>query len=105
VVRADNPLAITRTDETIGLAWADVRAKLPAASPTQVRVRDLGSGREVASQVVDNDGNGTMDELIFQTTLGPSESKRFAIEAAAPAKPEKVRVYASHQDPRDDVGW
>jgi len=105
VVRADNTLALTRTDETIGLAWADVRAKLPGASPTQVRVRDLGSGREVVSQVVDNDGNGTMDELIFQTTFGPSESKRFAIEAAAPAKPAQVRVYASHQDPRDDVAW
>ena len=60
-------------------------------------MRDLGSGREVVSQVVDNDGNGTMDELIFQTSFGPSESKRFAIEAAAAAKPEKVRVYASHR--------
>ena len=56
-----------------------------------------GSGREVVSQVVDNDGNGTMDELIFQATFGPNEAKRFAIEAAVAAKPEKVRVYASHQ--------
>ncbi len=105
VVRAENTLALTRTDETIGVAWADVRAKLPSASPAQVRVRDLGSGREIASQVVDNDGNGTMDELIFQATFAPSEAKRFAIEAAPPAKVEKVRVYASHQDPRDDVAW
>ena len=105
VVRAENTLALTRTDETIGLAWGDVRAKLPAASATQVRVRDLASGREVVSQVVDNDGNGTMDELIFQSTFAPSEVKRFAIEAAAAAKPEKARVYASHQDPRDDVAW
>lgn len=105
VVRAENSLALTRTDETIGLAWADVRAKLPSAGATQVRVRDLGSGREVVSQVVDNDGNGTMDELIFQSTFAPNEVKRFAIEAAAAAKPEKVRVYASHQDPRDDVAW
>ena len=105
VVRAENTLALTRADETIGLAWADVRAKLSAASPTQIRVRDLASGREIVSQVVDNDGNGTMDELIFQSTFAPSEVKRFAIEAAAPAKPDKVRVYASHQDPRDDVAW
>ena len=105
VVRAENTLALTRADETIGLAWADVRAKLSAASPTQIRVRDLASGREIVSQVVDNDGNGTMDELIFQSTFAPSEVKRFAIEAAAPAKPDKVRVYASHQNPRDDVAW
>jgi len=105
VVRAENTLALTRTDETISLVWTDVKAKLSAASPTQVRVRDLASGREVVSQVVDNDGNGTMDELIFQSTFAPSEVKRFAIEAAAPAKPEKVRVYAAHQDPRDDLAW
>ena len=105
VVRGENTLGLSRTDETIGLAWSDVRAKLPGAGSTQVRVRDLASGREIVSQVVDNDGNGSMDELIFQATFAPNEVKRFAIEAAAPAKPDKVRVYASHQDPRDDVAW
>ena len=105
VVRAENPLALTRTDETIGLAWNDVKAKLPNASATQVRVRDFASGRAVVSQVVDNDGDGTMDELIFQATFAPNDVKRFVIEAAAPYKPDKVRVYASHQDPRDDVAW
>jgi len=105
VVRAENALAMTRTDETIGLAWTDVKAKLPNATPTQVRVRDFASGRAVVSQVVDNDGDGTMDELIFQATFTPNDVKRFVIEAAAPSKPDKVRVYASHQDPRDDVAW
>ena len=105
VVRAENALALTRTDETIGLAWTDVKAKLPNATPTQVRVRDFASGRAVVSQVVDNDGDGTMDELIFQATFTPNDVKRFVIEAAAPSKPDKVRVYASHQDPRDDVAW
>jgi pectinesterase len=105
VVRAENALALTRTDETIGLAWSDVKAKLPNATPTLVRVRDVASGRAVVSQVVDNDGDGTMDELIFQSTFSPNDVKRFMIEAAAPSKPDKVRVYASHQDPRDDVAW
>ena len=105
VVRAENALALTRTDETIGLAWSDVKAKLPNATPTLVRVRDFASGRVVVSQVVDNDGDGTMDELIFQATFAPNDVKRFVIEAAAPSKPDKVRVYASHQDPRDDVAW
>jgi pectinesterase len=105
VVRAENALALTRTDETIGLAWSDVKAKLPNATPTLVRVRDVASGRAVVSQVVDNDGDGTMDELIFQSTFAPNDVKRFVIEAAPPSKPDKVRVYASHQDPRDDVAW
>jgi len=105
VVRAENSLALTRTDETIALGWNDVKTKLANATPTQVRVRDFASGRAVVSQVVDNDGDGTMDELIFQATFAPNDVKRFVIEAAAPYKTDKVRVYASHQDPRDDVAW
>lgn len=104
-IRAENTLAITRTDETIGLPWSDVRARIANAAPGQVRVRDLASGQEVVSQAVDDDGNGSIDELIFQSTFAPSEVKRFAIETGAPVKPARARVYASHQMPRDDVAW
>ena len=104
-IRAENTLAITRTDETIALPWTDVKAKIASAAPGQVRVRDLTSGNEVVSQAVDNDGNGTIDELIFQSTFTPGEVKRFAIETGAPMKPARARVYASHQMPRDDVAW
>ena len=105
-IRAENTLAVLRADETIAIKWSDVTAKLPQASPTKVRVVDPGTGAEVISQVVDNDGDGTMDELIFQSTFAPGEAKSFAIEAvAAVAKPAKTRVYAAHMMPRDDVAW
>src|SRR5207253_484888 len=105
-IRAENTLGITRADETIGLRWSDVAAKLPQAAPNKVRVLDAASGREIISQVVDNDGDGTMDELIFQSTFAPAEIKAFTVEAAAPtAKPAKPRVYAAHMMPRDDVAW
>ena len=106
LLRAENSLAITRPDETIAVRWADVVAKLPAATPTKVLVMDPVSGREVISQVVDNDGDGTPDELIFQATFSPGEIKQFMLEADAPkAKPAKIRVYAAHMMPRDDVAW
>jgi pectinesterase len=101
-IRAENTLGITRTDETIALPWSEVTARLHG---TTARVRDLASGKEVVSQIVDNDGNGTQDELIFQATFAPGEVKRFAIETGAAMKPAAVRVYASHQDPRDDLAW
>jgi pectinesterase len=105
-VRAENTLSIARVDETLALKWSDVTAKLPQASATKVRVVDPGTGAEVVSQVVDNDGDGTPDELIFQSTFTPGEVKSFAIEASAPAaKPSKARVYAAHMMPRDDVAW
>ncbi|HTE47011.1 MAG TPA: DUF4861 domain-containing protein [Gemmatimonadaceae bacterium] len=106
VIRAVNSLTIARTDETIALRWADVVAKLPQAVPGRVLVMDPASEREVVSQVVDNDGDGTPDELIFQATFAPGEAKQFVIEAGTPkARPDKVRVYAAHMMPRDDVAW
>lgn len=105
-IRAENTLTFSRVDETLSLKWSDVVAKLPAASPTKVRVVDVASGKEVVSQVVDNQGDGTMDELIFQATFAPGEIKSFVVEAeAAKAKPAKARVYAAHMMPRDDVAW
>ena len=68
-VRADNPIQIARPSETIAVPWATVRAQLPAAQPGTVRVLDA-LGTEVVSQVVDNDGDGQMDELIFQGDFG-----------------------------------
>ena len=104
-VRAENSMAITRTDETLALKWSDVRTRLASASPAAVRVRDAASGREIPAQAVDNDGDGATDELIFQGTFAPGETKRFIIEAAAPTAKFPQRVYVSHQDPRDDVAW
>ncbi|MDB4875050.1 MAG: pectinesterase [Gemmatimonadetes bacterium] len=108
IVRAENTLNISRADETIALRWSDVRARLAGATPAQIRVRDVASGREIPAQAVDNDGDGTTDELIFQGSFSPAEIKRFTIEAASPlpsAKPAPTRVYATHTDPRDDVAW
>ena len=104
-IRAENTLSLTRSDETIALPWSDVHARLNVSAANQVRVRDVGSGLEIPSQAVDNDGNGTIDELIFQGSFAPGEIKRFTIEAGAPAPVKTERVYASHQDPRDDVAW
>lgn len=105
-VRAENPLPIARQSETISVPWTTVQHELTGASPAGVRVIDVGSGREIVSQVVDDDGNGTMDELIFQSDFSPNEWRRYTIEAAAPqASYAKKRVYVAHEDPRDDVAW
>jgi pectinesterase len=102
----ENTLQLARPSETIAVPWATVRSGLAAATPANVRVIDLGSGNEIVSQIVDNDGDGTMDEIIFQADLSAGETHRFTIEARA-AQPfaGKARAYAVHEDPRDDVAW
>jgi pectinesterase len=103
-VRAENPLSMRRAEETIGVPWATVRAQLPNAAPARVRVTSTASDREIVSQVVDDDGDGTPDQLIFQSNFGSGEVKTFVVEAAAPAKAAS-KVHARHDPPRDDIAW
>lgn len=104
-VRAENTLSIARGDETIAIPWKDVAAHIATAKPGEVRVRDA-AGDEIVSQSVDNDGDGKVDELIFQSSFSPGEARRFVVEAGhATAMPAKTRVFAMHTDPRDDVAW
>lgn len=103
-VRAENPMAVARPDETIALAWAEVRRRLAGVRADRVRVVDA-AGREVVAQVVDNDGDGTPDELLFQADFWPKELKTFAVEAAAPTQRPVARVDVRYDPPRDDVAW
>ena len=105
-VRVSNPLPIVRPDETVAIAWAAVTATLTGAQPGRVRVLDDATGNEVVSQVVDNDGDGRTDELLFQASFSAGETKKFTVAAAAPSAPPAVaRVYAAHMAERDDMAW
>lgn len=103
-VRTENTLAIARRDETVSLAWADLRRRIGTTSPEQVRVRDA-EGREIPSQVVDDDGDGTVDALIFQANFEPKESRWFTVEALAPSMKYVPKVAVRHDEPRDDMAW
>lgn len=103
-VQAENPLTITRTDEVLSLPWARVAAQVKGATPTAVRVRDLGSGREVASQVLDANADGAPDSLLFVADFRGKESRRFAVEGVAAAK-WPARTAVRHDEPRDDMAW
>ena len=103
-VRAENPLAIARRDETISITWSALASKLPGAMAKAVRVRDNGSGREVPSQVIDSDGNGTPDLLVFQGNFEPKSVRLFSIEQGAPAA-FAPRTFVRHDEPRDDIAW
>jgi pectinesterase len=103
-VRAENPLPQARADEIVAMPWAAVRRQLPAAAADRVRVLDA-AGRELPSQVVDNDGDGTEDELLVQTDFSAREVKPLTVEAAAPTQKPVARVDARYDPPRDDMAW
>ena len=105
-VRVENTLQIDRPDETIGVPWSSVIQRVAGATARHIRVTDVGAAHAVVAQVVDNDGDGSPDELIFQASFAPGETKSFVLESAEPTPPPaKDRVFVMHTDPRDDVAW
>ena len=104
VVRVDNPLALARHEETVSVSWPDLQRRVNNISADRVRVLDA-EGREIPSQIVDDDGNGTLDALIFQGNFGEKETRHFTVEAAAPTRKYEAKVSVRHDDPRDDMAW
>src|SRR5678815_2402881 len=104
-VRAENTLPIERRDETIAIAWNDLRAALPAVQAQRVRVIEAATGREAVTQVLDANGDGQPDSLLFQSSFWPTESRAFFVEAVASAAVAKARVHARYDVPRDDMAW
>lgn len=103
-VRAENTLDIRREVETIDLPWQTVVAQVQDARPDRIRVMD-GDGNEVISQLVDNDGDGKPDDLIFQSSFEPKAKRTFYLEAVQGISNPPSKVFVRHDDPRDDMAW
>jgi pectinesterase len=106
-VRAENPAAIERRDETISVPWAALRQQLPALAAGRVRVREGagGSGPELVTQLYDADADGQPDSLLFQASFWPGEAKSFVVDAAAAGVKAEPRVHVKFVPERTDVAW
>ncbi len=73
-----------------------------------ISVKEKDSGKEVTTQWVDNDGDGQMDELLFQATLKANEEKNYEIIwVDAPVKYDTTVTTFSRFVPErtDDYTW
>ena len=103
-IGAENKLPIERRDEVISISWADVSRTLQVVSASRVRVTDA-AGREMVSQVIDDNADGKPDALLFLADFWPREKKTFEIAAGTPAQKAEARVFIRHDEPRDDIAW
>jgi unsaturated rhamnogalacturonyl hydrolase len=106
-IMVKNPLTAARPVETVSVRLAEVQKLLPSLQVKKTIVQEA-SGTPVLSQLVDTDGDERPDELVFQTALGPSESKTFVLGEGARATPsrDQYKVYGRFvRERHDDFAW
>lgn len=107
-VTVKNPTHIVRRFETISLRAASLKQSLSVSDIRRIHVRDSGSGQDLLTQAIDDDGDGTYDELIFQTDLAPTETRKFELSVGERRIPtaQEFKAYGRFvREREDDFAW
>ena len=99
-----NSLDYERSFETIALT----KDFLKVDSLTNLGVKDLATAELLVTQLVDNDGDGIMDELLFQPQIGAKSEKQFEIVPITEADRPKSEAYCYSRfvpERTDDYTW
>ncbi len=107
ILTVRNQLNLARHAETISLPLARLPAAVRQLAPTSLRVRDGATKQLLVSQLLDHDGDGRADELLFQTDVTAMGTKTFTVAAGAEAVPTgPVTTFARFVPERtDDFAW
>jgi hypothetical protein len=106
-VTISNPLAASRTRETIALPIAELRRVSPGIELKNTLVA-AADGSPVLSQLVDVNGDESPDEVVFQSDFQASETKSFRIQVGTrlPAARSDFKVYGRFvRERHDDFAW
>ena len=80
---ASNPLNLSRPDETISVKWQELEKSLGKINNLKnAAVFDPATGKQLPSQAVDTNCDGSIDELIFQWNFHPHECRQFKIKCS-----------------------
>lgn len=106
-VTLTNPLGVARPHETIVLTLAALTKAIPGFDLKKALVLDA-RGAVVLSQLVDENGDESPDEIVFQSDFAPRETKTFKLvsgKRALPA-PADFKVYGRFvRERHDDFAW
>jgi hypothetical protein len=102
-----NSLNLARRAETISLPLAQLPAAVRQLSASSLRVRDAATNAVLVSQVLDENGDGKPDALLFQTDVAAKGTKTFVLAAGSEAMPASpVTTFARFVPERtDDIAW
>ena len=106
-VTVKNPIELNRPSETVVLNAAELRRTLAVDDVRKIHVRD-DAGKELLTQAVDNNDDGVFEDYIFQTDIGPNQSKTFTLTVGERRVPqqEDFKAYGRFvQERREDYAW
>lgn len=106
-ITVTNPATETRKSETVVIQLEALEKLVPHIDLKQVLIVDA-AGKPVLSQVVDSDGNGSPDQVLFQTDLTGKETKAFEARLGERhyAKFSDYKAYGRFVRERfDDFAW
>lgn len=106
IITIINSLNINREFETVELTKKSL-ALPDSAKLEELVIKEKNSDLFLESQAVDNDGNGTMDVLLFQPKINASSQKDFEIVVAKNTSATKNNICYSRFVPErtDDYAW
>jgi hypothetical protein len=106
VARVTNPLAVAREQETVEIPLASLSARFTSEESARLCVTERG--QPLLSQLVDADGDGRLESLVFQASFAAGESREFTLATCRREKPkrEDYRVYGRFvRERQDDFAW
>jgi hypothetical protein len=78
-IQVENPILVSRSNETLTLSAELIEKLFPKKEARHIQVKEVTSNQLLPTQAIDSNLDGSIDEFIFQTDLGPSEKKEFEI--------------------------
>ncbi|WP_324680682.1 DUF4861 domain-containing protein [Hymenobacter sp. GOD-10R] len=108
-VTVHNKLGVDRRAETISVPASQLSTLLKQYGAADLLVKDAG-GKTLVSQPVDNNGDGRIDELLFQTDIKANGTQVFTITGSlngAVQQPQRQYTTYSRFVPErtDDYAW
>ncbi len=108
-VRLTNDLSTERSGETVTLSVDDLKSLKEGFDAIKMVIRDKKTGEYLPHQILDQNGNGDADAVIFQPVIGPNTTTELVIESLVenreiPVPP--VSTYSRFVPERiDDYAW
>ncbi|WP_338359388.1 DUF4861 family protein [Yeosuana marina] len=99
-----NTLDVARTFETVELT----KSFLNVEDLSTIAIRDTKTGKLQVTQTVDNDGDGIMDQILFQPEIAANSEKIFNIVTVTEAEKPKAPEFCYSRfvpERTDDYAW